>query len=89
MFKRQNLRDRKAVKFTFDKSLVKMYAESVVYQAKHQRRTIESAVAFQVYVARMCGQIPVDKGEEFHKVLLKAATKLAHVDKRSWNKQRA
>lgn len=56
---------------------------------KVDHRPLERAVAFQVYVARMCNQIPIDKGDEFHAAVLKEIKKYGRVDKRNWHKQRA
>ena len=52
---------------------------------KVDKRPLERAVAFQVYVAKMCNQIPIDKGDKFHEAILKEIKKHGRVDKGNWN----
>jgi diphthamide synthase subunit DPH2 len=76
-------------RISFDKELVRTYAEQTIRAMKVDKRPLERAVAFQVYVAKMCNQIPIDAGDKFHAAVLKEIKKHGRVDKRSWHKQRA
>jgi diphthamide synthase subunit DPH2 len=71
-------------KFSFDKEFVRLYAEQTIRAMKVDPRPLERAVAMQVYVAKMCNQIPIDKGDDFHEAILKEIKKLGRVDKGSW-----